>query len=67
MKKIIALTTAVGLMASALYAGGPVIIEDTTVEEKPASSAGWLVPALILTAIGLAVALNNNDSQGSTW
>lgn len=67
MKKLIALTAAAVLAAGALQAGGPVIVEDTTVTEKPASSAGWVVPVLILGVIGLAIASSNDDSQGATW
>lgn len=67
MKRLIALTTACVLAAGALQAGGPVIVEDTTVTEKPASSAGWVVPVLLLAVIGLAIASNDDDSQGATW
>lgn len=67
MKKLIALTAAFGLMATTLNAGGPVIVEEIVVEEKPASSAGWVVPALVLVIIGLAISSGNDDSQGNTW
>ena len=67
MKRLIALTTAVVFAAGALQAGGPVVVEDSTVAEKPASSAGWVVPVLLLAVIGLAISSNDDTSQGATW
>lgn len=62
MKKLVALTLAASVMASAAFAGGPVIIEDVVViEDKPASSVGIL--PLLLIPIILCVALCGNDDD----
>ncbi|OYW58690.1 MAG: hypothetical protein B7Z10_12635 [Rhodobacterales bacterium 32-66-7] len=66
MTKIIAsmLAASIALSATSAFAGGPVIIEDTTevVAEKPASSIGVL-PLLIGAIVIGAVLLNNNDDE----
>jgi hypothetical protein len=60
VKKIIATASALALVCSALYAGGPVIIEEDEVVEEQAGSSAW-VPLLLLAVIGLAVASGDND------
>lgn len=62
MKKIIASVMALTLGTSAVMAGGPVVVEDTTevVADKPASSIG-VVPLLLGAIIIGAVLLNNDD------
>jgi hypothetical protein len=64
MKKVLASVFAVSLIASAAYAGGPVIVEEETevVVEKPGSSVGIL--PIILVTVALCAALcggNGND------
>lgn len=66
MKRLIALTAALGLGASALYAGGPVVVEDTVVEEAAPSSSGWVLP-VIIAVISIAILTSKDDSQGQTW
>jgi len=62
MKKLFAMTLAASVMASAAFAGGPVIIEDDiVVVEKPASSVGIL--PLLLIPIILCVALCGSDDD----
>ena len=62
MKKI-ALAAALAVSATHAFAGGynaPVVeAEPVVVEEKASSSAGWVVPVLLLVAVGAAVASNN--------
>ena len=57
MNRIVApiLAATLAVSASTAFAGGPVIIEDVVVEEKPASSVGIL--PLLLIPIILCVAL----------
>jgi len=70
VKKLIAITAAFGLMATALTAGGPVVVEDAeavVVEEKPASSAGWVIPALLIAIIGIAILSDDDDTEVHSW
>jgi uncharacterized membrane protein YdjX (TVP38/TMEM64 family) len=63
MKKAVAIACALALGATALYAGGPVVIENVEVaEEKPVSSSGALLPIILLAVIGLAIASGDNDA-----
>lgn len=65
MKKLVAMTLSASVMASAVFAGGPVIIEDEiVVVEKPASSVGIL--PLLLIPIILCVALCGGDDNPQT-
>lgn len=61
MKKLIASVMALTLGASAVSAGGPVVVEEEVevVAEKPASSVG-ILPLLLIPVI-LCVALCGND------
>ena len=63
MNKFVAplLAASLAVSASTAFAGGPVIIEDTVVEEKPASSVGIL--PLLLIPIILCVALCGGDDD----
>jgi hypothetical protein len=63
MKKLAAPLFACTLaLTSAAYAGGPVIVEDTTVEaESPRS--GWIVPVLVGVIILCAIACGNDDEE----
>lgn len=62
MKKLVAMSLAMSVMASNAFAGGPVIIEDEiVVVEKPASSVGIL--PLLLIPIILCVALCGGDDE----
>lgn len=68
MKKLLAACATLALLGTALQAGGPVIVEDTAVvAEEPATSAGWVLPAVILAVIGIAVISSDDDSGGNTW
>lgn len=63
MKKVFAMTCALAVASSALYAGGPVVVEDeVVVEAKPASSGDALIPLLLLAVIGLAIAASDDNS-----
>lgn len=63
MRRVLLLTSALtlGVMNPAL-AGGPVVVADEpeVVAEKPASSAGFIIPLLLLAAV-VAVAAGNDD------
>ena len=63
MKKLITAVMALTLGASAVNAGGPIVIEEEmeVVVERPASSAGWL--PLLLIPIILCVALCGGDDD----
>jgi hypothetical protein len=67
LRKALFLTTALtlGVMTPA-FAGGPVVVEDKTemVAEKPASSAGWVIPVLLIAAV-VAIASGGNDDSGA--
>jgi len=63
MRKALLLTTALTLGAlNPAFAGGPVVIEDEVVEvtQKPASSAGWVLPLLVVIAV---VAIASGDDE----
>ena len=62
MKKTVALIAALTLLSTALYAGGPIVVEDeAVVQNEPASSTGALVPLLLLGLIGLAIMSGGDD------
>jgi len=63
MKKLITAVMALTLGASAVNAGGPIVIEEEmeVIVERPASSAGWL--PLLLIPIILCVALCGGDDD----
>ncbi len=64
MKKLVAMTLAASVMASASFAGGPVIIEDdVVVVEKPASSVGILPLLLIPIILCVALCGSNDDNE----
>ena len=66
MKKSLALGLAATLLASSLFAGGPVVVEDTVVvEDAPASSTGALIPLLLLGLIGIAISSGGNDAPAN--
>ncbi|MCX7287517.1 MAG: hypothetical protein NTW20_08125 [Rhodobacterales bacterium] len=71
MKKAFAAAALLGLIGSALYAGGPVIVteeEPAVVAEAPASSGGWVIPVILLAVIGLAITSGGDDrARVSTW
>lgn len=56
--------TLIASLAAPAFAGGPVIIEDTTevVAEKPASSVGAL-PLVILLAVTLIAVTGGGDEE----
>lgn len=61
MKKLAApLLAATLALTSTAYAGGPVIVEDTTVEAA-APRSGWIVPVVVGLIILCAIACGNND------
>lgn len=66
MRKVLLLSSALtlGTLNPAL-AGGPVMVveEPEVVAEKPASSAGMLIPILLLAAIAVAVASDDNGTN----
>ena len=66
MNKFIApiLAAALAVSASTAFAGGPVIIEEEVVVEKPASSIG-LLPLLLIPII-LCIALCGSDDEEIT-
>ena len=67
MKKLIVATTVASALATALYAGGPVVVEDeAVVAEAAPTSKGWVVPALLLAVIGLAI-VTSDDSDTTRW
>jgi hypothetical protein len=63
MKKLVASVMALCLGASAVTAGGPVVIEDESevVAEKPASSVGIL--PILLVGVVLCAALCGGDDD----
>jgi hypothetical protein len=63
MKKSLALGLVATLLATSLFAGGPVVVEDTVVvEDAPASSTGGLIPILLLGLIGIALSSGGSDA-----
>lgn len=63
MKKLAAPLLACTLaLTSAAYAGGPVIVEDTTVEATTPRS-GWIVPVIVGVIILCAIACGNDDEE----
>ena len=66
MNKFVApiLAASLAVSASTAFAGGPVIIEDVEVVEKPTSSVGIL--PLLLIPIILCVALCGGDDDEQT-
>jgi hypothetical protein len=66
MRKMILTTSALALLGSAAFAGGPVLIAPDTevVVEKPASSAsGLVVPLLLLVLIAVAASSSGDDDD----
>jgi hypothetical protein len=63
MKKLAAALLACTLaLTSAAYAGGPVIVEDTTVEAASPRS-GWIVPVVVGLIVLCAIACGNDDEE----
>jgi hypothetical protein len=63
MKNTLAAAAMLGLIGSALYAGGPVVVaeEAVAVAEEPASSGSWVLPVILLAVIGLAITSGCDD------
>ena len=49
-------------LTSAAYAGGPVIVEETTVEAASPRS-GWIVPVIVGAIILCAIACGSDDEE----
>jgi predicted anti-sigma-YlaC factor YlaD len=49
-------------LTSVAHAGGPVIVEDTTVEAETPRS-GWIVPVIVGAIILCAIACGNDDEE----
>lgn len=62
MRKALLLTSALTLgVLNPAFAGGPVVVEEEVVEvTRPASSAGWVLPLLVVIAV---VAIANGDDD----
>ena len=67
MKRLIALAAVFALTATALTAGGPVVVEDVVVEEQAATSKGWVIPALLIAVIGTAILSSDDEAEINTW
>jgi predicted anti-sigma-YlaC factor YlaD len=66
MKKLAAALLACTLaVTSVAHAGGPVIVEDTTVEAETPRS-GWIVPVIVGAIILCAIACGNDDEPAPT-
>lgn len=62
MKKLAAplLALTLAVTSTTAFAGGPVVVEDTTVEvETPRS--GWIVPVVVGLVLICAIACGNDD------
>lgn len=64
MRKALLLTSALTLgVLNPAFAGGPVVVEEEVeVTQKPASSAGWVLPLLVLIAV-VAIASGDDDDE----
>lgn len=61
MKKSLILAAALSFSASTAFAGGPVVIEDTTISVVPQEKSGsgaWLPLVIGVVVIGAALASN---------
>lgn len=62
MKKIMTSAAALAMLGSAAMAGGyaePVIEAPVVVEDTSSSASGWVVPAIIVALVAVAVAADN--------
>ncbi|OYX26895.1 MAG: hypothetical protein B7Z10_01825 [Rhodobacterales bacterium 32-66-7] len=63
MRKALLLTSALTLGAlNPAFAGGPVVVEEEVeVTTRPAASAGWVLPLLVVIAVVAIASGNDND------
>ncbi len=69
MIKTTLLAAAIGiatLIAAPVHAGGPVIVEDTTVDQAEPARKNWLVPVIIGGIILCASACDSGDDPEPT-
>lgn len=62
MKKLAAplLALTLAISSTTAYAGGPVVVEDTTVEAETPRS-GWIVPVIVGLVVVCALVCSNDD------
>ena len=61
MKKFVAPMLALAMITSAVFAGGPVVVEEEPVVEAASPRSGWIVPVIIGAVILCAIACGNDD------
>jgi hypothetical protein len=63
MKKFVAPILALAMSTSAVFAGGPVVVEEEPVVEAASPRSGWIVPVIIGLVVICAVACGDDDSE----
>ena len=63
MKKFVAPMLALAMSTSAVFAGGPVVVEEEPVVEAASPRSGWIVPVIIGAVILCAIACGNDDEE----
>jgi hypothetical protein len=65
MKNIVSPMLALALSASAVYAGGPVVVEEEPVVEAASPRSGWIVPVIVGAIILCAIACGSDDDAAT--
>lgn len=63
MKKFVAPILALAMSTSAVFAGGPVVVEEEPVVEAASPRSGWIVPVVVGLVVLCAIACGNDDSE----
>lgn len=63
MKKFVAPILALAMSTSAVFAGGPVVVEEEPVVEAASPRSGWIVPVVVGLVVLCAIACGNDDDQ----
>jgi hypothetical protein len=68
MKNIVSpvLALSLAMSASAVYAGGPVVIEEEPTVEAASPRSGWIVPVIVGAIILCAIACGSDDDATTT-
>lgn len=63
MKKFVAPILALAMSTSAVFAGGPVVVEEEPVVEAASPRSGWIVPVVVGLVVLCAIACGNDDNS----
>lgn len=63
MKKFVAPILALAMSTSAVFAGGPVVVEEEPVVEAASPRSGWIVPVVVGLVVLCAIACGDDDSE----